>query len=80
MREQLYAQCLLSIIINKDFIYTVAWIPAEYAVMGKTLKIKDDYGNWRNGWVVDQIYSIRNQEFVLRHERDWVKQRQASDI
>jgi hypothetical protein len=75
-----YYQCLLS---KGQFIeeyWTVAWIPEKYAERYKILKLKEDNGTWSDGWVVNTIFGGREESFVLKHERDFVKQRESSDI
>lgn len=54
-KEQLYKQCGMRKYSNKE--HTVyqehtAWIPEQFAKKGNVLKIKDDDGNWDDGWVV----------------------------
>lgn len=29
-----------------------SWIPDKFAVVGKVLKLRDEDGNWENGWIV----------------------------
>jgi hypothetical protein len=43
-----YTQCTL----RKDNSYQTAFIPTKFATMNKVLKIKDENGNWEDGWVV----------------------------
>lgn len=48
-----YVQCKLS----KNNVVEVAFIPKEFAVIGRVLKIRDGE-TWKNGWVVIQTSSI----------------------
>lgn len=66
-----YCQCK----IKKGSIETTAWIPEKYAQVGKFIKIFDD-----NGWEVMKVGLPMGEEYVLGHERDFTKQREASDI
>jgi len=75
-KSKTYTQCLLSLNEKQD----VAYIPSQYAKVGKILKIKDDTNAWINGWKVEKTYFSEDEEYVLSHERDWDKQRKASDI
>jgi hypothetical protein len=75
-----YWQTLLVKQSSPNLIYTVAWIPEKFAHVGKSLKLRDDSGNWNDGWLVKELYNYRSANFVLSHERDWTKQREASDI
>lgn len=67
-----YKQCTLK---KKDR-WQTAWIPTEFAIRGKVLKIKSD-----DGWVVETVGLHRQAEdYLLKHERDYLHQRKASDI
>jgi hypothetical protein len=70
-----YTQCELI----KGNVFQHAWIPSEFAVIGKVLKIKYR-GIWEDGWKVAHIFGMRFIEYVEEHERDYLKQRVASDI
>jgi len=70
-----YTQCK----IVKDKKCQIAWIPSTYAVINKIIKIKVN-GSWENGWKVIDVYGVANKEHVETHERDFTKQRKASDI
>jgi hypothetical protein len=76
----IYAQCLLTKAIEKGCLKTIAWIPSEFAAKGRILKLKQEDGSWNNGWMVEEVYSMHDESFVLEHERDFTKQRKASDI
>jgi hypothetical protein len=68
----LYRQCLL----RKDRLIEVAWIPSKFAVVGKTLVIKDI-----SGWVVKEVYSPELEyDIVNLNSRDWTLMRRVSDI
>jgi hypothetical protein len=75
-----YVQCLLSKNFDDHKLYIVSWIPKNYAIIGKTLKLKNDDGVWNFGWIVKEMFTEAEEEFILEHERDWAKQRRASDI
>jgi len=76
-----YTQCLL-VKENKDgeVFKTVCWIPSEFAQRYRVLKLKEDNGEWNDGWMVEHSYTTHNEEFVRFHERDFTRQREASDI
>lgn len=76
-----FVQCLL----YKDsplggFLLTVSWLPEKFAHVGKVLKLENDDKTWSNGWRVMKLYSRHESDFVLEHERDFARQRKASDI
>ena len=76
-----YYQCLLTKNVPGGYIHTIAWLPKKWATsINKKLKLKDDNGNWNGGWVVTMLYGSQEESFIMEHERDWAKQRQASDI
>ncbi len=71
--KEWYVQCCLR---HTDGRETVAWIPQKYAEEGKRLVIKDDIG-WQ---VRAAYYSMREQlENLIVIERDYIRQRKASD-
>ena len=72
-----YCQCKL----RKENSEQVAWIPQCFANVGQTVKIKDKTsGAWDDGWLVEFASEPLNAEAVERNERDYRKQRKASDI
>jgi hypothetical protein len=70
-----YTQCYLI----KGERSQVAWIPSEFAIIEKIIKIKID-GEWDDGWKIIRTYNTRTSEHIKEHERDYLKQRSASDI
>tara|TARA_Y100000310_G_C20112153_1_gene547617 strand:- start:112 stop:318 length:207 start_codon:yes stop_codon:yes gene_type:complete len=58
---------------NKE--YYTAWIPEEYARVGKVLKLKMDDG-WKDGWHVTAVGTRASAELVTvlrdqhRHNRE----------
>lgn len=64
-----YRQCLLS----KQQLEQTSWIPEQYAIKGKILKIKDN-GVWVNGWIVGNVGERRIKEWLLPNPRLEVKQ------
>lgn len=49
----MYTQCRLERKVEGGVMKQVAWIPSEYGVVGKIVKIRDRRTNeWENGWVV----------------------------
>jgi hypothetical protein len=59
----------------------VAWIPEEFAVLGKHVRLKDVRGHsgWTN-WIVVNTGTKLESQYVFDHERDYITQRKASDI
>ena len=75
--SEIYVQCLL----NKEGQYEVAWIPQQFAVKSKVLKIKDrKTGIYENGWIVVETYAKETIKNLTMKERDYLLQRRASDV
>jgi hypothetical protein len=65
-------------ISNGHKIY-VSWIPEKFAIKGKVLKLKlNDI--FEDGWKVIFVGSRQEAEIVEENERDYLKQREVSDI
>lgn len=80
-----YVQCLLLKHFYTDAGYietlkTVCWIPEKFAERKKILKLQREDGTWNDGWMVQETYGWQEESFILEHERDWARQRKASDI
>ncbi len=77
MSEQLYTQCKLS----KNNIIQITWLPSEFAVVGRIVKLKET-GDWDDGWKVDEAYltAHRTHEEVRERSQDYKRTRKASDI
>jgi len=71
MSQVMYRQCELRLGTAID----VAWIPSQFAVKGKFLKVKGV-----NGWQVTSIGAILPEDIVLFNERDHTRTRIGSDI
>jgi hypothetical protein len=46
-------QCLL----RNGNLERTSFLPTQFAVAGKILKLKDDEGEWKDGWKVEKVYS-----------------------
>lgn len=72
-----YCQCKL----RKANTEQVAWIPQCFANVGQTVKIKDKTsGAWDDGWKVEFASEPLDAATVEKNERDYRKQRKASDV
>ena len=82
-KEQMYTQCMLRKRSGNISILDVCWIPEEFAVVNKVLKLKkeegklDQSGEWKNGWedgwVVLKVYSSVSEGKVKLMEWDYRK-------
>ncbi len=66
-----YVQCEL----KKGNRKQTAWIPARFAKLGTYLKLKDN-----DGWCVVLVGTELDETLVLDKERDYTRQRKASDL
>jgi hypothetical protein len=72
-----HVQCKLR---RVNGVITTSWLPQKYAVVGKFLKLKNDEGEWENGWEVTATFAIKSTTEVLARGQDYKHQRKASDI
>lgn len=80
-KDETYTQCtLVKKLDNDDESRHTAWIPSEYAQIGQAVQIERIPGKWEDGYVVAEVFGTRTAEQIEAHERDYLKQRQASDI
>ena len=70
---QTYTQCKMSRDANVEY---VAWIPSKFAVVGKKITIEGKDGTWQ----VVERYSSKDAKYVEECSRDYLRQREASDI
>lgn len=69
---QYYKQCTMT----KNETSQVAWIPEEFAKVGKFLRLEDD-----NGWEVTSVGTHRlNGQYIMDHEREYLRHRRVTDI
>jgi hypothetical protein len=72
-----YRQCEL----KRENQHLVSWIPKEYAIKGKYLKLKSQDGEWEDGWEVEYVGEKDMPENVLDFQsQDYKRTRKASDI
>jgi hypothetical protein len=56
-KETLYQQCKL--VHPGQNKHQTSWIPSQFAVVGKVLKLKNDDDEWEDGWVVESAGTRR---------------------
>ena len=54
-KQERFVQCGLRRTIAEGCLRTVSYIPAEFATVGRVLKLKDNCEHWSNGWVVEVV-------------------------
>ncbi len=72
-------QCQLVRNLPDGEVRLTTWLPAEYAILGKILMLKE-LGKWENGWLVKDCGEIADQKAVHRMSWNHTRQRRASDI
>lgn len=73
---QFYKHCTLQRGTEGD----IAWIPEQFAIEGKYLRIKKDDTD-ENGWQVVNVGHNRvDGAYLKEHERNYLTQRKASDV
>ena len=76
MSKVFYKQCQLT----KGTSSEVAFIPEKFAVLNKYLSIDKEEGP-DNGWQVTRVGGTRvDGAYLKEHERNYLSQREASDI
>jgi hypothetical protein len=75
-KSETYTQCAL----KKKGQADVAWIPTKFANKGNYIKLKQDDGSWDDGWLVEEIYTQQDAQYLIEHARDYKNTRKASDI
>jgi len=80
-KPKFYCQCRLTKSVGRGTIWEqVSFIPEEFARLGEILELKDANGVWTNGWKVVSVGNKMDAAYVESNERNWTKQREASDI
>lgn len=60
-------------------LFDTAYIPSEYAVVGRRIGIKED-GKWDDHWTVIECYQTLDSNMVKERSQDFKQTRKASDI
>jgi hypothetical protein len=82
MRSEFYRQCELRRPIGVDqFEVMISWIPDEKAKVGNIVRLRNSAEEeWSEGWLVVAAYDRRPYADLETTERDWTRQRKASDV
>jgi hypothetical protein len=75
MSKSYHRQCKLEKKEPNINIVTTSWIPEEFAILGKYLRLNDD-----DGWKVIFIGDRKLSQNINERSRDFLKQRSCSDI
>jgi hypothetical protein len=68
-------QCRLSRHTGRGDKMTIGWIESCFARVGNILEDED-----KDIWEVVDVYATQPTEYIIKHERDYAKQRNGSDI
>jgi hypothetical protein len=79
-KELFYRQCRLQKKSGTAVCEQVSYIPEPYCVVGKTLKLRNEEGDWDDGWVVVSVGDRQPAAQVEANGRDYLKTRKGSDI
>lgn len=67
-KPTLYKQCVLVLPFRNGHKRDVAWIPSQFAKVGRTLSIFQG-GEWTDGWTVKEVGASQDFEYLDR-QRD----------
>jgi len=73
--DSFYVQCTL----KRGSAIQTSWIPEKFAKVGKNIKLKSG-DSWEDGWIVANCWSKRSYDFLRKHEKDYLKIRDITDI
>lgn len=79
-KVEFYCQCVLRKFNGKTTRELVSYIPEQFAIQDNLIKLKNDDGEWVDGWRVETVGAKVDANYVEAHERDYRSQRKASDI
>ncbi len=62
--EQLYRQCKMEKQVETGKKIHMAWIPSQFAKLGKTISLKKADDSWSTGWRVVFVGGTKTQESI----------------
>lgn len=71
-KKVFYRQCWLEKTCSTGVIQQVSFIPEEFSVIGKVIKLKESNNVWDNGWVVKSV-GVRHSEDQLPDSHNDIK-------
>ena len=83
MKDEYYRQCRLfrqSGMEPDTFELMMSWIPEKIAKVGNIVSLKNEKGERTENWSVENVYDRCLYSALTKTERDYLKQRKASDI
>ena len=80
-KQTWYRQCTFTAETEGGTRQHTAWIPESFAVLGKSVYFGKKTNNPEPHWKVISVGDMRKSgDYIGAHERDYLKQRAASDI
>ena len=72
-RNELYRQCRLVKKVREGEAFQMSYIPAEFASVGRVVKLREEDGAWDDGWVIRLVGESMTEEQLnaieLAHRR-----------
>jgi len=76
-----YKQCTYTTKTDNGELVGIAWIPENLAIVGKKVYFGNKTKTPKQVWVVKTVSDVRIAgSYLQEHERDYLTQREASDI
>lgn len=76
-----YRQCVLASPTEEGQLKQVAWIPEKFAQEGRKIYLGKKTKTPDRIWIVEKVSPTRQSgDYLAEHERDYLTQRDASDI
>lgn len=76
MKDQFHRHCLL----QKGELRQTAWIPEHLARKNKYISLKQEDGDWDDGWKMIEVGMRQPTKYMLERSQDYKLTRKASDI
>ena len=69
-----YRQCHLVRPTKTGKMEQTSYIPEPYCVLGKVLKLRDENGEWENGWIVERASNHKRLDEELPDPHKEIKE------
>lgn len=80
-KDEFYKQCCLRKPTLSGYKTTTTFLPEKFCIIGKVIKLKDNNGEWEDGWVVEAVGCAKfNSNYINRASREHLKHRNRTDI
>ena len=75
-----HRQCKVTRKVGEATEVVVTWLPEYFAKVGEVIDLDSHEGKREKGWAVSEVYDRRPSKEVAERERDYKKNREASDV